>query len=82
MKKTEDVKNFLKAFKVEERGNGYYIRFRKSKYNKFWADDFYDITKLEDESCERLSDFEFLISKNEFERLYKMYMDKLYDRHI
>ena len=82
MDKIETVKNFLHAMKIEEREDGYYIRFRKSKTNKILVDQYYEISKLEDDDIVRLSDNELLITKTEFERLYKMYMDKLYAREV
>ena len=82
MDKIETVKDFLHAMRIEERENGYYIRFRKSKTNKILVDEYYEISKLEDDDIVRLSDYELLITKTEFERLYKMYMDKLYAREV
>ena len=80
--KTEIVKEYLGAMKVEEREKGYYIRFRKSKTNKILVDEYYEISKLEDDGTVSLSDYELLITETEFERIYRMYMDKLFAREV
>ena len=80
--KTETVKQYLGAMKVEERENGYYIRFRKSKTNKILVDEYYEISKLEDDDTVRLSDYELLITETEFERIYQIYISKLYAREV
>ena len=80
--KTEIVKGYLGAMKVEQREDGYYIRFRKSKTNKILVDEYYEISKLEDDGTVKLSDYELLITETEFERIYQMYMSKLYAREV
>ena len=80
--KTEIVKEYLGAMKVIKRENCYYIRFRKSKTNKILVDEYYEISKLEDDDIVRLSDYELLITETEFERIYQMYIDKLYAREV
>ena len=82
MNKIEDVKNYLGALKVEQKENGYYIRFRKSKTNKILVDEYYEISKLEDDGTVRLSDYELLITETEFERIYQIYISKLYAREV
>ena len=79
-KKMENVKEFLGAMKVEQKENGYYIRFRKSKTNKIKVEQYCEILELEDERFERLGEYELLISNEEFEDIYKTYMGKLYAR--
>lgn len=81
MDKIETVKNILKAHKVEEMTNGYYIRFRKSKNRKIMLDDLF---KFEDVANEdgwyRIGTYELRLTEEAFERIYDDYMKKLYSR--
>ena len=81
-KKIESVKQYIGAMKIEETPEGFYIRFRKSKNNKTKADQYHEILELEDENFKRIGEYEFIISEKEFERIYKMYHDKLYAREF
>lgn len=79
----ETVKKILKAHKVEEMTNGYYIRFRKSKSNKAMLDDLF---KFEDVMSEdgwfRIGTYELRLTEEAFEELYKRHMEKLYSRSV
>ena len=79
----ETVKKILKAHKVEEMTNGYYIRFRKSKSNKAMIDDLF---KFEDVMNEdgwfRIGTYELRLSNEAFEELYERHMKKLYSRSV
>lgn len=79
----ETVKKILKAHKVEEMTNGYYIRFRKSKSNKAMLDDLF---KFEDVMSEdgwfRIGTYELRLTDEAFEEIYNNYMKKLYSRSV
>lgn len=79
----ETVKNILKAHKIEEMTNGYYIRFRKSKSNKVMLDDLF---KFEDVMSEdgwfRIGTYELRLTDEAFEQIYNNYMKKLYSRSV
>lgn len=79
----ETVKKILKAHKVEETINGYYVRFRKSKSNKAMIDDLF---KFEDVMNEdgwfRIGTYELRLTDEAFEELYKRHMEKLYSRSV
>lgn len=81
MDKIESVKKLLKAMKIDEMTNGYYVRFRKSKSNKAFLDELF---KFEDVANEdgffRIGTYELRLTDKAFEELYKRYMEKLFSR--
>lgn len=81
MKKIEIVKNQLKAMKVEETINGYYVRWRKSKNRKIMLDDIFTFEDvMNEDGWFRIGTYEVRLTEEAFERLYKNYMDRLYSR--
>lgn len=79
--KMEIVKKQLGAMKIEEREDGYYVRFRKSKNRKWMLDDIFEYEDvMEEDGWKRIGEFEIMITEERFEKLYKNYMDKLYSR--
>ena len=79
--KMEIVKEQLGAMKIEEREDGYYVRFRKSKNRKLMLDDIFKYEDvMEEDGWKRIGEFEIMITEERFEKLYKNYMDKLYSR--
>jgi hypothetical protein len=81
MDKIETVKKILKAHKVEEMINGYYVRFRKSKSNKAMLDDIFEFEDvMEEDGWKRIGTYEIKLSEKAFERIYDDYMEKLFSR--
>ena len=81
MDKIETVKNILKAHKVEEMTNGYYIRFRKSKNIKIMLDDLFQFEDvMNEDGWYRIGTYELRLTEEAFEEIYKRYMEKLYSR--
>ena len=80
--KMEIVKKQLGAMKIEEREDGYYVRFRKSKSNKIMLDDIFKFEDVmeEDWGAKRIGDYEFTMTEKGFEYIYENYMSKLYAR--
>lgn len=80
-KKMEIVKKELKAFKINEMINGYYIRFRKSKSNKRMLNDFFENEEvMNEDGFFRIGTYEVRLTDEAFERIYKDYMDKIFSR--
>ena len=81
MDKIETVKNILKAHKVEEMTNGYYIRFRKSKNRKIMLDDLFKFEDvMNEDGWYRIGTYELRLTEEAFEEIYKRYMEKLFSR--
>ena len=80
--KIEIVKKQLGAMKIEEREDGYYVRFRKSKNNKIMLDNIFKFEDVmeEDWGTKRIGDYEFIMTEKGFEYIYESYMSKLYAR--
>lgn len=79
----ETVKNILKAHKVEEMTNGYYVRFRKSKSNKMMIDDLFRFEDvMNEDGWYRIGTYELRLTEEAFEEIYNNYMEKLYSRSV
>lgn len=79
----ETVKNILKAHKVEEMTNGYYVRFRKSKSNKMMIDDLFRFEDvMNEDGWYRIGTYELRLTEEAFEEIYNNYMKKLYSRSV
>lgn len=80
-KKMEIVKKELKAFKINEMINGYYVRFRKSKNNKLMLEDIFEDEDIANEDgWYIIGTYEVRLTDEAFERIYKDYMDKIFNR--
>lgn len=79
----ETVKNILKAHKIEEMTNGYYVRFRKSKSNKVMIDDLFRFEDvMNQDGWFRIGTYELRLTEQAFEEIYNNYMEKLYSRSV
>lgn len=79
----ETVKKILKAHKVEEMTNGYYIRFRKSKSNKAMLDDLFTFEDvMNEDGWFRIGTYELRLTDEAFKELYERHMKKLYSRSV
>lgn len=77
----EIVKKELKAFKINEMVNGYYVRFRKSKANKRMLNDLFENEEVANEDgWYIIGTYEVRLTDEAFERIYKDYMDKIFNR--
>ena len=80
-KKMEIVKKELKAFKINKMINGYYVRFRKSKSNKRMLNDLFENEEVANEDgFFIIGTYEVRLTDEAFERIYKDYMDKIFNR--
>lgn len=81
MDKIEIVRKELGAMKVNEMVNGYYVRFRKSKSNKRMLNDFFENEEVANEDgWYIIGTYEVRLTDEAFERIYKDYMDKIFNR--
>lgn len=81
MDKIETVKKILKAHKVEEMTNGFYVRFRKSKSNKAMLDDIFQFEDvMNEDGWFRIGTYELRLTEERFEKIYDDYMEKLFSR--
>lgn len=81
MDKIEIVRKELGAMKVNEMVNGYYVRFRKSKSNKRMLNDFFENEEVANEDgFFIIGTYEVRLTDEAFERIYKNYMDKIFNR--
>ena len=81
MDKIETVKKLLKAMKVEETINGYYVRWRKSKNRKIMLDDLFEFEDvMEKDGWKRIGTYEVRLTEEAFEEIYNNYMEKLFSR--
>lgn len=81
--KIEIVKNQLKAYKVEETINGYYVRWWKSKNRKLMLDDLFKFEDvMEEDGWKRIGTYEVRLTEEAFEEIYQRYMNKLYAREF
>ena len=81
LEKKEIVKKYLNVMKIEKKDNNmYYLKFRKCKSNKINVNQYYEILKLENENVIKLSDYELLITENEINYIYNLYIEKIYDK--
>lgn len=82
-KKIENVKEFLSAMKVEQKENGVYIRWRKSKNRKLMLDDIFKFPDvMEEDGWKRIGDFEVLLTIEAFEEVHKNYESKFMCREF
>ena len=79
--KIETVKKELKAMKIEEMTKGYYVRWRKSKNRKLMLDDIFTFEDvMNEDGWFRIGTYEVRLTEEAFERVYKNYMDRLFNR--
>lgn len=80
-KKMEIVKKELKAFKINEMVNGYYVRFRKSKANKRMLNDLFENEEVANEDgFFIIGTYELRITQKAFDDIYENYMEKIFSR--
>ena len=77
----EIVKKELKAFKINEMVNGYYIRFRKSKANKRMLNDLFENEEVANEDgFFIIGTYELRITQKAFDDIYNNYMEKIFSK--
>ena len=81
--KMDTVKTQLKAMRINEMINGYYVRFRKSKSNKAFLDGLFKFEDvMNEDGWYRIGTYELRLSEEAFEDIYNRYMEKLYSRSV